>query len=316
MSGEKFKPFVVIRPWLRAGILRHLSESASIVLFLLTDMTNQSGLFYVSAEKVAQLTGLTRQTVYGALERLTDIGVIQRYTWREGERDVERLKLSHGGRGAYAYELCPYQHGALRDKTAHRRAQRRNEKGQFARLSVPTDIRQPSRLSVQTDSRDGAVVRATEERLSVERTARLSVPRAKRLSVQTDTQSISTSERETQSPFSESPPIPSLGECPVSGRALHRTNSSSLSSQGQGTEMPKKTKSATKGKSTNAAQKRAEALRLFLEREAEQLESRFRDWTYCEQWLRSTQFARSLRFARDLHRELYDPVLSLPNGDG
>ena len=111
--------------------------------------------------------------------------------------------------------------------------------------------------------------------------------------------------------FEESPPIPSLGECSSQGQALQRAPSSSLSQ-----DTDERTESATKRRK---AQKWAKAIWEMLERESKKPDCPFRDWEYACRFFGKGQEVKgkgpevNFNFIRDVHREIFDPILELPN---
>lgn len=71
-----------------------------------------------------------------------------------------------------------------------------------------------------------------------------------------------------------------------------------------------KTESTTKRKQR---QLYSEAVWQILERESEKPDCPFRDWEYTKRFFGSGEKV-NLAFVREVHREVFDPILSLPNG--
>ncbi len=85
MSIDQAKPFIAIRPWLRAGLLRHLSPKACRILFLVIDHCHKDGYSYPSARLLAEESGHSRTHVYEALRELEGFGVLERKPGAEGQ---------------------------------------------------------------------------------------------------------------------------------------------------------------------------------------------------------------------------------------
>jgi hypothetical protein len=113
------RPFVTIRPWLRAGLLRHLSPTASRILFLVTDYCGTDGYSYPAVKTLAEKSGHSRKVIYQALQELVRLGCLKRagqtrwsshnhpgpimyaiveYTWKDGQR-LQQLDAKRHPRG-------------------------------------------------------------------------------------------------------------------------------------------------------------------------------------------------------------------------
>ena len=111
MSGDQARPFVAIRPWLRAGLLRHLSPTASRILFLVVDHAGTDGYSYPSARLLARESGHAPKTIYGALRELAAIGCIQR---KDGAEGRTRFGAGHRHPGPVYYWIGEFDDQAAR----------------------------------------------------------------------------------------------------------------------------------------------------------------------------------------------------------
>ena len=78
MSRDGAKPFLIFANWVRAGILPHLSPIARDTLLALVAFTNREGLAWPSAEKIAEITGHKRQSIYPALGEIERAGIFHK----------------------------------------------------------------------------------------------------------------------------------------------------------------------------------------------------------------------------------------------
>ncbi len=78
MSHEGAKSFLKLANWIRAGILPHLSPIARDTLLALVAFTNREGLAWPSAEKIAEITGHKRQSIYPALGEIERAGIFRK----------------------------------------------------------------------------------------------------------------------------------------------------------------------------------------------------------------------------------------------
>ncbi len=78
MSRDGAKPFLTLANWIRAGILPHLSPIARDTLLALVAFTNREGLAWPSAEKIAEITGHKRQSIYPALNEIERAGIFRK----------------------------------------------------------------------------------------------------------------------------------------------------------------------------------------------------------------------------------------------
>ena len=140
-ATDNARPFVAIRPWLRAGLLRCLSPTASEVLFLMVDFCGKDGLSFPKAETLAERTGHTRETVYAAIKELVAIGCLE-------SRGRTRFS-SHNHPGPMVYAVAPFDsqdEGRLR-RLPSRKASRGNAR-RFAKVSLAEPVNNFETLTV------------------------------------------------------------------------------------------------------------------------------------------------------------------------
>jgi hypothetical protein len=131
MSGaDHARPFVSIRPWLRAGLLRYLSPTASRILFLLVDYCGTDGFSYPSAHTLAAQTGHARKVVYGALKELVAIGCLER---KDGTAGQTRFNAGNRNPGPVYYWIGAFDdRAAQRLRTPESPKGARGDRGRFA----------------------------------------------------------------------------------------------------------------------------------------------------------------------------------------
>lgn len=131
-ATDRARPFIVIRPWLRAGLLRHLSPTASRILFLLVDHCGTDGYSYPSARTLASESGHTPKTIYVALHELVIIGCIQR-------AGRTRFNTGHRHPGPVYYAISEFDNqAAARLRLLESKKKKRGDKARFTPKIFPT----------------------------------------------------------------------------------------------------------------------------------------------------------------------------------
>ncbi len=235
MRQDGAKPFVAIRPWLRAGLLRHLSPTASRVLFLLVDYAHKDGYSYPSARLLSKQSGHARKRIYAALKELEAIGCIQRKQGLEG-----RTRFSKGNHPGPVYYWIPELDHATSERLSRKpsRKSKRGDPARFTRREMSQSEEHLTKLEMYQRQEHLEPERCTNTSpTDVPETAPRDVPENVQLMSQSQEHKESL-KRKKRRVFEESPPIPSLGECSFQGQALQRASSSSLSFQN---EKPKST---------------------------------------------------------------------------
>jgi hypothetical protein len=247
VSGNGARPFVMIRPWLRAGLLRHLSPTASRILFLMLDHYGTDGYTWASAKTLKKESGHSPKTIYSAQRELLAIGCFQKagqLRWR-----------SHNHPGPLAYTLVEFTHqGEERLRALDAKRRKRGDVTRFTKVCQ----RQEHLSEVK--------MYQTQEHLESERCSYecpQGVPVDARKGVPVDALKVSQSQEHTEysqslrtRDISETPLNPPRGTCSSSGGPSAERARYNGSGNGNGK------------RATRAAERLREEVRLFLEGEA------------------------------------------------
>jgi hypothetical protein len=231
------RPFVTIRPWLRVGLLGHLSPTASRVLFLMVDHCGTDGLSYPSAKTLAEESGHARKVVYGALKELCEIGCL--------ECVGQTRWSSHNHPGPLMYAIRVFDdRAAERLRRLDSRKESRGDAARFSKVSQTQEHLNGSRCTsgcpqgVPADARQGVPVDALK-----------GVPN-------TGTLRAFGAEHSEQSLSQSTPPSPPTGGTPAPGGPV--AGAGGFNGSGNGNEK----------RATKAAERMREDVRRLFEAEA------------------------------------------------